>query len=485
VQLTADLRSSSPNEGDIPKTKWTATGGTFVEDNKITVRWIAPASPGLYNVSVTASNMAGSAKGNTNLTVNVTAQLVTTQAGQVTLQANGTDFYYLRSPDPTLGVEAYVYAGAPADAAAPMSANGFELVYAPNLNYEVHATTLPPESLGIVANPRPRQIYMGNFGLATTQRISVDLAPSESTRKNQYAYPTVSPDAQIIAFQGTVTDLFAASSDSVDIFIYWPAGPTRVRATQNHVNHKNFYPTFSTDQNWLTFISDRSGANQWEVYGMPVSGTTVDTDPGAVVRLTNTGGTIAGTRSGGLPVLPLRAWDPSASTMAIVTADNTLSLMTTTGSGAMLVEVPGVPVSIQELDWSRTGSLLAVVATTKVNEKSVMQVYTVAGSNAQLVYQTISGDIVRDVAFSPDNQWMVFRLTRAGLSWLELLDLSGGMMAGTVPISGTSPAGNAAIYRAYMSLSPAWGTGDVLYSPTFGTGTTPGIMSLDVSGVIQ
>lgn len=488
VTLTADIRSSSQNEGDVPSTRWTADGGTFLEDNKMTVRWIAPVTAGFYNISVRATNAAGSATAQTDVFVGTQTLLVNSEAGAIRMKANGTDFYYVRTPALASGVEVYSYAGAPVDAVSPVRPTGFELVYAPTLAYEVHATNVTaPESLGIAsANPRPRQLYVGDFTLGTLQRISQDLAAFDSPRRNQFGFPDVSPDGQLIAYQGVVTNSFSASLDSVDIFVYRPAGPNRERATGTHTNHKNFFPSFSTDQNWLTFISDRGGANQWEIYAMPVAGTTVDTSPASVVRLTDTGGTIAATRPGGVPALPLRAWSRGVSTLATVSGDNILYLMTTSGAGATLVDVPGIPVSIQELVWSPSGALLAVVATGKDSEdRSVMQIYTVAGGTAQLRYQALSGDLLRDVVFSPDAQWMVFRLTRSGLAWLEILDLSGGVLTSSVAITGTLPAGGAAEYRAVMSLSPAWGAGDILYVPVFQGGATPAIMSLDVSGAIQ
>jgi Tol biopolymer transport system component len=490
VLLTADIRSSSQNVGDIPSTTWTADGGTFVEDNKLTVRWVAPATTGFYTVTVKATNAAGTVTSQANLFVGLQAQLVSNQAGAITLRQNGTDFYYLRSPDITAGVEAFKYeGGVSSDAISPVRPTGFELVYDRNLAFEVHASTVTaPESLAIAsANPRPRQIYVGDFTLGTLQRISTDLAPFDSGRRNQYGYPTISPDGQIIAFQGVVTNVFSASLDSVDIFVYWPGTPpTRVRATFTHTNHKNFYPSFSVDQNWLTFISDRGGSNQWEIYGMPVSGTSVNTAQASLVRLTDTGGTIAATRPGGVPGFPLRAWNPVSSTLAMVSGDNILYLMTTNGSGATLLDVSGLPVSIQELKWSPDGTQLAVAATGKnAADQSVAQIYLVAGTTADLRLEALPGDVVRDIAFSPDAQWMVFRVARGGQAWLEIMDMSGGTLSQTVPLTGTYPAGDAANYRPVMSLSPAWGAGDILYAPVFMGSSTPGIMTVDVSGAIQ
>jgi len=114
-----------------------------------------------------------------------------------------------------------------------------------------------------------------------------------------------------------------------------------------------------------------------------------------------------------------------------------------------------------------------------------MQIYLVTGTLAEMEYQALPGDQIRDLVFSPDGQWMVYRVTRAGLSWLEIMDLSGGNLNETVPLTRSFPAGGAADYRPLMSLSPAWSSSDVLYIPVFTGLKTPAIMSLDVSGAVQ
>lgn len=494
ITVTADIRSSSQNVGDIPVIKWTATGGSFVTDNTMTALWVSPPAPGLYVITVKATNAANSTSSSKTLFVGNRTLLVSSRAGAVRMQANGTDFYYLRTQNlndastSVNGVEVFKYVGSAAlDAVSPTRNNGKELTYAPDLSFEVHAEDVTSvDSLQIAnANPRPRQIYMGNLVTGIPQRISQDRAPFDQTRRDRYYYPAVSPDAQLIAFQGVVADPFAASLDSVDIFVYRVAGPSRIRATRTHSNHKNYYPTFSTDQNWLTFISDRDANNQWEVYGMPVSGTTVNTSPSAVVRLTNTGGVIA---TGTVPSFPLKRWNPVASILAIVGTDNLLYLVTTSGSGASMVDVPGLGTSIQELAWSPDGTQLAVVATGEnADKKAVMKLFTLTGTSAQLRQEGLVGDVIRDVAFSPDGAWLAYRVTRGG-SWLQLMDLTGSVLQAPVAITPALNTSEASAYRNVMSLSPAWGAGNILYAPAFvnvNSPPTPGIISVDLSGAIQ
>lgn len=487
VVLTANITSSSQNEGDIPTTRWTADGGTFITDNQISVRWVAPATAGVYRVSVKATNSANTASAARDVFVGTLTTLVNGEAGQITLQANGTDFYYRRTPKVDDGVEVYAYAGGSSDAVNPVRPTGLELVYAADLSYEAHATRVPDSLTISSANPRPRHIYVGDFGTRTLQRISKELAAVDQPRRDEFAYPSISPDGAMIAFQGNIANAFSASLDSVDLFIYWRAGPARIRATFTHANHKNFFPTFSTDQKWLTFISDRSGVNRWEIYGMPVNGTTVTVDPASVVQLTSTGGTITSTLAGSRPALPMRAWSPVSPVLATVNGDGVLYWMSTSSGGATLSEVAGVPLSIQELSWSGSGSVLVVVATYKDSDSgaSWQQIYTVAGGVAQLRYEAIPGDLVRDVALSPDNAWMVYRLTRSGQAWFELLDLDAGRYSDPIPLMAALPAGDAAAYRASMSLAPAWGLGDQLIAPAFTGLATPAVISIDVSGAVQ
>lgn len=489
VALTADIRSSSQNVGDVPATNWTADGGTFIENNKLTVHWIAPTTPGFYTISVRATNDAGSASAQTTLYVGSQTLLVSNQAGSVHLLANGTDFYYRRSPDVSRGSEVYSYIGGiSTDAVNPVRPTGLDITLDPAVTYEVHSGEVTPrDSVGGVVNVSPTlfHIYKGDFTLRTLQRITQDLAETGAQRRNQFRYPSVSPDGQMITYQGLVTNTFSASLDSVDVFVYTIPGPTRIRATFTHSNHRNFVPTFSTDQAWLTFLSDRSGANQWEIYGMPVSGLTVDTDPASVVRLTSTGGTIASSQSGGVPSIPLRAWNPVAPTLAVVSSEGILYLMTTNGGGATVTEVDGLPTSILELKWSSDGSELAVAASATVDGRAVAQLYTVSGGSAELRYQSIPGDLARDMVWSPDAQWLVYRVTRSTGAWFEILDLAGGTLDQPVPLSGAFLAGEAGAYRSVMSLSPAWGAGDQLIAPVWRGEATPGIIALDVSSAVQ
>jgi hypothetical protein len=97
----------------------------------------------------------------------------------------------------------------------------------------------------------------------------------------------------------------------------------------------------------------------------------------------------------------------------------------------------------------------------------------------------LAGDAIRDMAFSPDEKWIVYRITRGGGSWFEVADIGAGVLDEPVPVTPTDPAGLANNYRAFMSLRPSWTSNNFLIYPSFGAGSTPGIFSRDLSGLLN
>jgi Tol biopolymer transport system component len=496
VRLTADIRSSSQNVGDIPTTQWSATGGTFIENNEQTVRWVAPANGGTYAITVKATNHAGSTSQKTDLFVGETLVVVPAEAGELHLMPNGMDFYYRRAPTATAvaasGVEAYSYIGGSiADAVIGAVGNDFsvgpQLVFSPTLTYEVHSHLVTAsDSTTAVSTLKPIELYIGDLGSHTMQRITQDKADPTSPRRHQFLNPSISPDGDLIAYQGLVTNSGAASSDSMDIFVYRRTGPTRVRATFLHANHRNYFPTFSTDQAWITFLSDRVGSNEWELFAMPVNSGVVDTNPADVQRLTSTGGTMA---SGSNPARPLMEWNPVSPVLAVRSVDGVLYLITMNGGGGTTQEVAGLPNAISELRWSPDGSRLAVVATGKnTANKPAQQIYVVTGGSATLRLTADAGDVLRDMVWSPDDAWIVFRQTRDPSSWFELLDVDAGRYPEPIAITAAAPTSNLLGYRDAMSMSAAWGASNVIYLLRFSStdaAATPAVLSLDVNGAIQ
>ena len=66
--------------------------------------------------------------------------------------------------------------------------------------------------------------------------------------------------------------------DTFDVYIHNLGSGTTVNATGTHGEFRqNFVPTFSSDGAWVTFISNRDGPGQWELYGLPMAGDVVAT----------------------------------------------------------------------------------------------------------------------------------------------------------------------------------------------------------------
>ncbi len=482
--MTADVRSSSANAGDIPVLSWTATGGTFVEDDQLTVHWVAPATSEVYVVTARATNSVGSASHSTDVLVAGESAVVMDDAGAVTLITGGPTFYHRRTTNVSQGTDLYRFNGASSlDAAPPSVANQFDVVFAPDLAFEAYwaDTTYTGPATG--AN-RPRNIYVAHLGAGTFQRLTVDNSIPPSELRQQYTQPAISANGHLVAFQGYLPDRFNAAFDSFEVFVYDLMQNTRVRVTGGQKFKRSFFPTFSTDQNWLTFVADPTGKSKWEIYGAAMSGDVVDADYTHFVQLSSTGGSIA---SGSLPQLqpPLKTWNPVAPELAVVAKDGTLYLIQTNSSGGTTVDVTGLPGPPLEMTWSPDGSALAVIP---VAPGVGGAIYLMTGSNAAPLLTVPPGDGLRDLAWSPDGEWMVYRRSRANVSWFELLDIDASELTAPLAITGTWPTGNVSSYRTFMSMSPVWGTGNQLWMPVFGVtplSAEPGIVTVNISAAVQ
>lgn len=485
--MTADLRSTSNNAGDIPTLAWTDDCGDdscFVEDNQLTVRWVAPTESDVFTITVKATNSVGTATGHVKVFVGGEIVVVADQAGAVTLISGGPDFYYRRTANIDIGTDVFKSIGGfIGDAAPPTRANNFDTQFAPDLSFEAHS--IDTSFVGVVtATIRPRHIHVSNLAGGTFQRISVDTADSLSQKRHQFSSPSISPNNHLVAYQAWQQSPDGSAIDSFHVYVYDLTQTRRVKVTAGQQFPRNFFPTFSTDQKWLTFVSDPTGVAQWEIYGMPVTGDVVDTDPLNMKRMSNTGGSIGSGAPGALKS-PMKAWNPVAPDLAVLATDGTLYIVQTNAGGGTSTDVAGLPGSVQELRWAPDGSRLAVVLAgggTGVGGA----VYLVASAAGTKLLSVPSGDLVRDLVWSPDGQWVVYRRTRGSSSWIELQDIDAS--AAPIPITGNWPAGEASKYRVQMSLSPAWGFGDLLYIPTFGIspgGDRPGIITVDITGAIQ
>jgi hypothetical protein len=484
--LSAIVTSTSPNPGDVPSMEWTATGGAFLEDDETSVRWVAPVS-GVYTVTARARNTVSSATNSADLFVGGTATLVNNLAGAIRLKANGADFYFLRTGSNivTQGADVYqVIAGAASDAvtlpAATTGTNNRHVAYAPDLSFEVHAS----DSIIVGQTTSPVNLYLGDFGTATYQRISSGVPIGD--RHPGFGNPDVAPDNHSIAYGGMLPTALAAGADTFDVFLYDRVGPTRRNLTVAHSNHRNAFPTWSTGQRWLAFVSDRSGRGQWDLYGMPVNVLgVINTAQASLVRLSNTGGLLAAGNPGDLAfVKPALEWNPAVATLALQDVEGKLYLIITTPAGATQVEIG----EVNDFSWSPDGSLLAlalpgVVAT--VNSDGSGFAYRVGFDGVDF---TRPDDIFDDISWSPDGAWIVYRASRSSSSWFEVYDLDQSTITLPIALTPAEPAASTfwslGAYRLLMPMKAAWGSAGQLYYPTFGTGAaTVGIRSVDVSGL--
>lgn len=490
--MSAIVVSNPPNQTDIPTLSWTASGGAFLETDQTSVRWVAPAT-GVYTVTAKAQNTANSASNSADVFVGGATHVVSSQAGAVQLRSSPGDLYYLRTNNNiNLGVEVFgVSAGISNDAvdlpASVDGANGKYTAYAPDVSFEVHSidSIIPGE------DTQPIHLYIGDFASKNYRRISLDIPANK--RHPQYTDADVASDNRSVAFGGMCPTPTAQGADSFDVFVDDVVASTRQRVTRLHTNHRNAFPTWSTDQRWLTFVSDRSGRNQWDLYGMPITGGVINTAQASLVRLSNTGGVLmSGTIGSAEFKKPLMAWNPAAPTLAVVASDGSLYLIMTTPSGATQFNVgPGHPT---DLAWSPDGSMLAFQMPVTVqdeggNDVLASGVVTVQsdGSNPQTRVAR-AGDNLADIAWSPDGAWLVYRVTRASSAWLEVYDLDQSTITKPIAITASERATSSTLslvaYRAVMSMKPVWSSAGVLYYPSFATGAnTVGIVSVDVSGL--
>lgn len=490
--FSAIVVSSSENVGDIPTVAWTASGGAFLEDDQATVRWVAPVG-GIYSVTARATNTVNSVSSTMDVFIGGVASVVSNQAGEIRVLPNGTDIYYARTLNNiTLGVEVFsVVGGVVGDAVEfPAALDGVTndfLTYAPDLSFEVHSA----DSVVSGSDTNPVHLYLGDLATKNYRRISSGTPTAD--RYPGFTNPDVSPDNRYIAYGGMLPTPLALNADTFDVFVYDMDSSARQNVTVTHVNHRNAFPTWSTDQRWLTFVSDRSGRANWDLYGMPITGGVINTAPASLVRLSNTGGLlVAGSIGSNEFRRPPLAWNPVTPTLAVIASDGFVYLIITTPGGATQVTAGGPNPS--SLAWSPDGSTLAFQATVTVTNEEDEEVQTSGvvtvssdGSNSRLRVARI-GDSFADIAWSPNGAWLVYRVTRGSSSWFEALDVDGSTLTEPIAITAAEPAASSLHsfggYRALMSMRPVWGNANLLFYTTFGTGaSTVGIRSVDVSGL--
>ena len=483
--FTAVVTSSGENAGDFPVYEWSANGGTLLETNKQSVRWASPNASGVYTLTCKATNDVNSTTNKGSVFIGTGENLVTGNAGQVDLIGTGPNFHFLRSLDIKLGVDIsnYDYGSHTAtDAVPPQIPNGAAVAYSGDGLWAAYQTDTT--LVGIVG--KARNLYLADFSSQTANRFTSDGSRPGSAERNLYNQPSFSPNSEVIAYQRLAQSWDAVATDSFHVYIYDRVQQKRTKVTYEWPYPRGFFPTFSTDSKWLVYVLDVTRTGAWELYGSPMTGNTVDGSIAATVRMTNTGGAIMSGAPRELKRPPM-AWNPVMPILAFAGADNVLYLVQTTSTGSNVIPVTEVQ-HANEVAWSADGSKVAASYWVTENDEVHYKVATITAAGVVTVRATaLVGDLLRDLAFSPDGQWLLYRVTRGGSMWFNIVDTGAGKLTEPVAVTPADPIGLSNDYHNIMSLRPAWTSANLMIYPAFGTSAnnTAGIWVRSLAGVIN
>lgn len=473
---TAIVTSDTTLPGDFARYKWTSDGGSFLEDDLSTVRWVAPDTSMMFTLNVSASNEVSSAATSSNVFVSRVHPLVSAGAGEMTMDPSGTSLHYFSSTVPP----ANLFFNGLGVSEVNLSTGNVTLRMSPRRSF---SPTLSND-LSMVAYMVPGFSGLVQVGYYDLGASAETIIPNTIffQRGPQYMWPDFSPDKSLLAYQVWFPDLILPPSQGgVDTFVVaiWDIATetekrVAVGGAASGAAGLNFQPTFSTDGNHLVYLADTTGTGEWELYALPVVGGTVPVDTlTPPVRLTNTNGNMA---SGSVPLNNPKIWNPVTPLLATLDDDGLIRLVPTDGSGDILVNIPG---SVSSLVWSPSGNELAVSAGNLIYRVSTSGVPT-------LIWEGTAGDGFNDLAWASDESLLLYSVRRLGDSWYEILDLTGNL-GFTIPlrVSAGIPQGNAADYRSIGSLSPVWAaSAPTAYMLFFDAGPTPRICWMDFSGLI-
>jgi len=474
---TAVVTAQTQNVGDFVKYQWTDgnSDGEFLENDQASVRWVAPLSSSIDSLTVTAKNSISAAGSTSVLFVGQLVEFIDERAGELHLLDASDALYYLSGP-------AHVDSGLVIRYKDPASATDREVFpgMVAAVDYSFDATPINAAHMFIEVRRRYITVVHDDLVSETQTTIAREDRPW-ATRASEFSSPNVSPNGQLICYQGGLLDQekppSAGGTDTFTVFVYdIGSGETQRTAFEGD----NFYPTFSTDEQHLVFVSNREPQPPpvYELYALPMTGSTVtpDTIDGALLQLTDTGG-LMGTETYPPEVQP-SAWNPVFPVLAVIGTDGKLRIVPTDGSGARQVSIAG---AIGDFWWSPDGQGLAVVIS---DEVSSIYVVNTSGDGTRIM-DADSGDKVSDLSWSPDGDFLVYRVKRSSDIWYELMDVEGSTgQSAPVRITGATLYGPAADYGLPLqSFRPGWRSGSRTVYFFFLDRATPRVMSLDLSGI--
>lgn len=469
MQATAVVTSSSANIGDFVRYKWTATGGDFLEDDQGNVRWVAPDTSSIFTISVTAENSVSSSALSRTLFTTRYKSVIPLDAGEIHL-GQGDEIIYLGSPRrPTEpGFDGFAIRRLTPtldEQIAPF--RGFQTALSQDLTTAAQLLAIPQLTVLVIDlqtglwEPIPNDPYL--------QRITASTRPAVSNNGRLIAYEGFSPDQEMLPSQG-----------GVDTFLVYTYDVMTKKRSRVANRGENFLPRFSSDGNWLVFVSNRIGSTDWEYYALPVINDSVPTDtlagPGELRQLTDTGGTVGPDTPGPFAV-PIR-WSPNEADPAFATTDRNgrLTIVPVDGSGAIGIDVPG---EVRDFAWAPSGNDLV-----STNGTVLYRVGRTGGAEA--IHQAASGDNLSLVSWSYVNDLILYMVTRSANSWYEVLDLSGTSgLTGPVSVSPSGSRGDASVYASLIEVRPVWIPGENSCISLFFDSVTPSASSVGFSGLSQ
>jgi Tol biopolymer transport system component len=486
VQITAVVVSDTVNL-EYPTYSWSSTGGVFLESDQVSVRWIAPLNSAIYEISVTAQNSVNSSSRASAIFIGLAEEIIADEAGEIHVSSAGDEIFFLSAgldpADPLFEgflINSYNIIGG---GITPVTSNfqGINYVFKEDPALAVHTIET---RLGGTVIENPIDVVFVDLSADHEERITSDDMSPADVRHTQHTYPSFSPNADLITFQVFRPFPVTGNVDTFDVAIYDQVLAQEINVTGSHGRRrKNFFPSFSSDGNWLVFISDRTGPLEWELYGLPIIGGTVATDSSDVVKLTDTGGTISADL---IPSKPLKEWNPNSSfpTIAIKDANNFLRLIDVNSGSDVTVTLPD---EARDIEWSPDGGQLAI--STKDNLYLLDFSGGVPG-NVDLIVEGKAGDNISNIAWSGDNDYLAFTVTRSGKIWYQIFDVGGATgLNSSVIVTPSYSQGLLSSYSGIMSAKPQLvskplpETGRLLYYLLF-DGMTPRMLSLDLSGAL-
>ena len=472
VQLTAVVSSSSTNPGDFVSYSWSADGGTFIEDNLGSVRWVAPTNSTVYEVSVSAQNSVSSSANSEPVFVGMLVVTVPSNGGQFIPIGTG-DFYYLSSPVTTENNNF-----GPTGVRFNDGVDDTEISPPIGFQYKFNGNS----SEAVFTNfPTPFQLEIEWLDMQSGARrtIGYDRRPViGGGRYRLYTDPDITPDSQFACYWALLTDAVPPSQNGIDTAAVMVQDLLTEEENMVTFANENYYPSFSTDGEYLVWISNRTigSTSRWDLFQLPVLPTGVPPDTaGQLVQLTAPGDPFVAETTPPDPVSI--KWSPSGSAgmAAIENLNRDLYLIPMNNSGNVEVSLPG---NLGDFAWSPNGQEIVAV--------SGQAIYRVDRNGGFTTVVETPGDNLSLPSWSPDASVIVFQRRRLNDTWWEVFDLSGSLgLDNPLPLTPSRSQGDGAIYAQVFSTEAAWFPDNTTVNLLFFDGSTPSAERLDLSGLLQ